>query len=73
MQISSSIAYSAVYIAIVKKAYWKYEEEKINDPDTEKAILDYSSVVSVKCAIIISLYLFGCLFSLLVFNRFKHH
>ncbi|CDW82843.1 UNKNOWN [Stylonychia lemnae] len=73
MQISSSVAYSVVYIVIIQKAYWRFEEEKINNENIEKQILDYQSVVSVRCAIIISFYLVGCLFSLLVFGRFKHH
>jgi hypothetical protein len=33
MQISSSLAYGAVYITIIQKAYWKFEEAQIKNPD----------------------------------------
>ncbi|CDW87293.1 UNKNOWN [Stylonychia lemnae] len=73
IQVTSAVAYAAVYINVINKAQEKFEKQENVNFEEARVISKFEQIITVRCAFIIIFYVLGCTLSMLAFNRFKRH
>eukprot|EP00347_Sterkiella_histriomuscorum_P016823 403351716 len=72
IQVVSCVAYSSVFMIVIKKAQWKFEEQQNPSSDDETLVKTFESMVIARCAFMIVFYVLGCAFSMMTFSTYRN-